>query len=184
MRNSRSNNRGPKKAGTTNRFAEGSRGPRSFDNDDRAGAGKKEFKGGAANFKRVKRRSAEDIASTSGEMRLNRFLSHAGICNRREADDLIAAGLVEVNGKVVSDDGVQSAAHPTKLSTTVHSLKVKKRSTSFSINLKDSSPLSQTRRPRKQWRNWLETRAENVCTLSEVWIAQVQAFYYSPTMLI
>ena len=71
MRNSRSNNRGPKKAGTTNRFAEGSRGPRSFDNDDRAGAGKKEFKGGAANFKRVKRRSAEDIASTSGEMRLN-----------------------------------------------------------------------------------------------------------------
>ena len=59
MRNSRSNNRGPKKAGTTNRFAEGSRGPRSLDNDDRAGAGKKEFKGGAANFKRVKRRSAE-----------------------------------------------------------------------------------------------------------------------------
>jgi 23S rRNA pseudouridine2605 synthase len=34
-------------------------------------------------------------------MRLNRFLSHAGICNRREADDLIAAGLVQVNGKVI-----------------------------------------------------------------------------------
>ena len=90
MRNSRSNNRSPKKGGTTNRFAEGSRGPRSFDNDDHNSAAKKEFKGGAANYKRVKRRNAEDIASTSGEMRLNRFLSHAGICNRREADDLIA----------------------------------------------------------------------------------------------
>ena len=101
MRNSRSNNRSPKKAGTTNRFAEGSRGPRSFDNDDHNSAAKKEFKGGAANYKRVKRRNAEDIASTSGEMRLNRFLSHAGICNRREADDLIAAGLVQVNGKVI-----------------------------------------------------------------------------------
>ena len=90
-----------KKTGTTNRFAEGSRGPRSFDNDDRSSGAKKEFKGGAANYKRVKRRNAEDIASTSGEMRLNRFLSHAGICNRREADDLIAAGLVQVNGKVI-----------------------------------------------------------------------------------
>ena len=101
MRNSRSNNRSPKKAGTTNRFAEGSRGPRSFDNDDHNSAAKKEFKGGAANYKRVKRRNAEDIASTSGEMRLNRFLSHAGICNRREADDLIASGLVQANGKFI-----------------------------------------------------------------------------------
>ena len=101
MRNSRSNNRGPKKTGSTNRFAEGNRGKRSFDNDDQNSPVKKEFKGGAANYKRVKRRNAEDIASTSGEMRLNRFLSHAGICNRREADDLIAAGLVQVNGKVI-----------------------------------------------------------------------------------
>ena len=101
MRNSRSNNRGPKKTGTTNRFAEGNRGKRSFEDDDQNSPVKKEFKGGAANYKRVKRRNAEDIASTSGEMRLNRFLSHAGICNRREADDLIAAGLVQVNGKVI-----------------------------------------------------------------------------------
>ena len=101
MRNSRSNNRGPKKTGTTNRFAEGNRGKRLFEDDDQNSPVKKEFKGGAANYKRVKRRNAEDIASTSGEMRLNRFLSHAGICNRREADDLIAAGLVQVNGKVI-----------------------------------------------------------------------------------
>jgi 23S rRNA pseudouridine2605 synthase len=39
------------------------------------------------------------------DMRLNRFLSVAGICSRREADELIAAGLVEVNGKIVTEMG-------------------------------------------------------------------------------
>lgn len=39
------------------------------------------------------------------DMRLNRYLSIAGICSRREADDLIAAGLVEVNGTIVTEMG-------------------------------------------------------------------------------
>jgi 23S rRNA pseudouridine2605 synthase len=38
-------------------------------------------------------------------IRLNKFLSNAGICSRREADGLIAMGLVEVNGKVVTQMG-------------------------------------------------------------------------------
>lgn len=37
--------------------------------------------------------------------RLNKFLSNAGICSRREADQLIAMGLVTVNGKLVSEMG-------------------------------------------------------------------------------
>jgi 23S rRNA pseudouridine2605 synthase len=40
-----------------------------------------------------------------GSMRLNRFIAHAGICSRREADTFIIAGSVEVNGKVVSEMG-------------------------------------------------------------------------------
>ena len=40
-----------------------------------------------------------------GIMRLNRFIAHAGICSRREADTFIIAGSVEVNGKVVSEMG-------------------------------------------------------------------------------
>ncbi|NCF31560.1 MAG: hypothetical protein GWP29_06740 [Bacteroidetes bacterium] len=40
-------------------------------------------------------------ASPEG-IRLNKFLSNAGICSRREADGLIAMGLVQVNGKVVT----------------------------------------------------------------------------------
>lgn len=40
-----------------------------------------------------------------GLTRLNKYLAHAGVCSRREADDLIAAGLVEVNGEVVTELG-------------------------------------------------------------------------------
>lgn len=38
-------------------------------------------------------------------MRLNKYIAHAGISSRREADNLIEAGLVTVNGKVVTEMG-------------------------------------------------------------------------------
>lgn len=38
-------------------------------------------------------------------IRLNRYLSNSGVCTRREADKLIAKGLVEVNGKVITEMG-------------------------------------------------------------------------------
>ena len=40
-----------------------------------------------------------------GMIRLNRFISNAGICSRREADDLISSGVVQVNGKVITEMG-------------------------------------------------------------------------------
>ncbi len=40
-------------------------------------------------------------------MRLNRYLAHSGVASRREADDLIKAGVVTVNGKVVTEMGVK-----------------------------------------------------------------------------
>ena len=39
------------------------------------------------------------------EMRLNKFLAHAGVCSRREADRWIAEGRVSVNGRVVLELG-------------------------------------------------------------------------------
>ncbi len=39
--------------------------------------------------------------------RLNKYLSNAGICSRRMADQFIAMGLVCVNGKVVTEMGYQ-----------------------------------------------------------------------------
>ncbi len=43
----------------------------------------------------------------AGEMRLNRYLAHAGVSSRRQADDYIKAGLVTVNGVVVTEMGVK-----------------------------------------------------------------------------
>ncbi len=40
-------------------------------------------------------------------MRLNKYIAHAGICSRREADVFIKAGSVSVNGKVITEMGYQ-----------------------------------------------------------------------------
>ena len=40
-------------------------------------------------------------------IRLNKYIANSGICSRREADELISQGLVEVNGKVVTEMGYQ-----------------------------------------------------------------------------
>ncbi len=45
--------------------------------------------------------------SATDEMRLNRFIANAGVCSRREADVYIAAGMVTVNGKSVTELGVK-----------------------------------------------------------------------------
>jgi len=37
--------------------------------------------------------------------RLNKYLAHAGVASRREADNLIKTGLVEVNGKTITEMG-------------------------------------------------------------------------------
>ena len=43
----------------------------------------------------------------SEDVRLNRFISNAGVCSRREADTYIAAGLVAVNGQIVTEMGIK-----------------------------------------------------------------------------
>jgi 23S rRNA pseudouridine2605 synthase len=40
-------------------------------------------------------------------MRLNKFIANSGVCSRREADEFITAGLVTVNGEVVTRMGVR-----------------------------------------------------------------------------
>ena len=41
------------------------------------------------------------------EVRLNKFIANSGVCSRREADTLIQAGVVTVNGEVVTELGVK-----------------------------------------------------------------------------
>lgn len=40
-------------------------------------------------------------------IRLNKFLANAGVCSRREADEFITAGVVSVNGQVVTELGTK-----------------------------------------------------------------------------
>jgi len=40
-------------------------------------------------------------------IRLNKYIANAGICSRREADKLIIAGVVRVNGKVITELGMK-----------------------------------------------------------------------------
>ena len=90
----------------------GGKGPGSFGSKPSAPRkfeAKKDGKDGGGfvkkNFLKPKGRNAEDLHSTSGDIRLNRFLSISGIASRREADELIAMGLVTVNGKVITEMG-------------------------------------------------------------------------------
>lgn len=49
----------------------------------------------------------KDNVDPSKPMRLNRFLANAGICSRREADTYIQAGVVSINGNVVTELGTK-----------------------------------------------------------------------------
>ena len=108
--------RGPKRE-----FGDAPRGERNFDRGDKPfgrgpkpefGAGpKRGVRGDKAYWEKKQQRgkprykTAEDFAPSTDEMRLNRFLAHAGICSRRDADALIADGMVTVNGKIITEMG-------------------------------------------------------------------------------
>ncbi|EFA44085.1 pseudouridylate synthase [Hallella bergensis DSM 17361] len=49
----------------------------------------------------------EDHIDPNEPLRLNKFLANAGICSRREADEFIQAGVVTVNGEVVTELGTK-----------------------------------------------------------------------------
>ena len=52
----------------------------------------------------------QDPMDLSEEIRLNKFLSNAGVCSRREADELIKVGAVLVNGAPVTELGTKITA--------------------------------------------------------------------------
>ncbi len=49
----------------------------------------------------------EVLADPNEPIRLNKFLANAGLCSRREADEFITAGVVSVNGVVVTELGTK-----------------------------------------------------------------------------
>jgi len=78
------------------------------------GKSKRNFDGGKGKFKKggkkfeedkFKKKKGDPLPSFSENVRLNKFIANAGICSRREADVLIATGIVEVNGKIITEMG-------------------------------------------------------------------------------
>ncbi len=62
------------------------------------------FKSFAEKKKNIRKNEVQEQKST---IRLNRFIANAGVCSRREADELIKQGAIKVNGKVVTEMGYQ-----------------------------------------------------------------------------
>ena len=57
----------------------------------------------------------EVLADPNEPIRLNKFLSNAGVCSRREADEFIQEGVVQVNGQVVTELGTKITRQDTVL---------------------------------------------------------------------
>jgi len=80
------------------------------DGDPKSGGPADKVRPKAAKNKAHSRKGKTHTAKGSeseGLVRLNKYIAASGICSRREADDLIAAGLVSVNGTVVTQMGTK-----------------------------------------------------------------------------
>ena len=81
-----------------------------YNNNNRGGGFRQHTPGYDPNAKySMKKRieyKEENIDPTE-PLRLNKFLANAGVCSRREADEFIQAGLVTVNGEVVTELGTK-----------------------------------------------------------------------------
>ena len=93
--------------------SKGSQNRNKFEKRDRPSAPKKFYKKPEEQEDKAKsfilKRKLDKISKQveKDTIRLNKYIANSGICSRREADELITQGLVEVNGKVVTEMGYQ-----------------------------------------------------------------------------
>ena len=85
----------PRKGQRTGRY------PKGKDEGKRTGSTSRKPRGKTGKMTTKK----QDVARE--EIRLNKYIAASGICSRREADRLIASGLISVNGKVVTELGTK-----------------------------------------------------------------------------
>ncbi|GHT13833.1 pseudouridine synthase [Bacteroidia bacterium] len=86
------NNNRPNQGAGPNRFNQGDRG--AYNPNDKYSV-KKQLK------------YREEHFDPNEPIRLNKYLANAGVCSRREADEFIQAGLVKVNGEIVTELGTK-----------------------------------------------------------------------------
>jgi 23S rRNA pseudouridine2605 synthase len=69
--------------------------------------GRKKFQHISGERKISKKEENSLFPEQDSTVRLNRYLANSGICSRREADKYIQTGVVEVNGKIVTELGIK-----------------------------------------------------------------------------
>jgi 23S rRNA pseudouridine2605 synthase len=113
---------------------------------------KKSYKGKKNNFKffnRTKRTNkTNDVEKPSdGTVRLNKYIANAGICSRREADKLIEAGVVKVNGETITTLGYK--VKPTDI-VEVEGQKIKNEKKVYILLNKPKDYLTTTKDPKNR----------------------------------
>ncbi|QQR96068.1 MAG: pseudouridine synthase [Bacteroidota bacterium] len=89
-------------------FDSDTREKRSYDRKERSsGRFDKPYRKKNDNRKYSKKEKESSEQLSDGLVRLNRYIANSGICSRREADELITAGLVSVNGEIVTTMGTK-----------------------------------------------------------------------------
>ncbi len=81
-----------------------------YDSPKKEGNSTKYPKGGKVKKNSTLNRNPENlkeqlINQKSDSVRLNKYIANAGVCSRRDADELIAQGEIKVNGKVIIEMG-------------------------------------------------------------------------------
>lgn len=94
-------NRNPQGGGYDNRNRP--HHPHNADNQQQGGGAPKKQKKKKP-FKQIK---YKENADPNAPIRLNKYLANAGVCSRREADEFIQAGVVKVNGQIVTELGTK-----------------------------------------------------------------------------
>ncbi|MDG4949440.1 pseudouridine synthase [Weeksellaceae bacterium KMM 9724] len=77
------------------------RGGKKFGDRKRAADSGRDFKRNL----RPRRKTTEPVKEDDGLIRLNKYIANSGMCSRRQADEYIKTGVVEVNGTVITEMG-------------------------------------------------------------------------------
>jgi 23S rRNA pseudouridine2605 synthase len=99
----------PKRTEAPKKFVRDEDAPKPYRSNarERLKEEKKREKSGGLHKEFVPEKAYISKTEREGMIRLNKFLSNAGIASRREADQLIELGLVSVNGVVVKELGLK-----------------------------------------------------------------------------
>lgn len=98
-------NKGKSNANKRDKNKQGSFHP-AFQSQQEGRSGIKRHGKGAFNKEgSPKKKNLPKIKRPEDGVRLNKYIANAGVCARREADELIKAGVVEVNGKIIQEMG-------------------------------------------------------------------------------